>query len=100
MHVPGQQALTPRCQPHAAHSHFSALGAVLCSLCLPFQSGSIGPFISWPADSPDLPFLTIGSQQFLGDPNVLHTFTGSPLGQNFVKVSACPWCPDPRAACK
>lgn len=45
--------------------------------------GNVGPFLSWDADFNNL---VVDGQQFLGDPNVPHTFTGSPFGTNFVTV--------------
>jgi hypothetical protein len=39
--------------------------------------GQVGPFLKWDADKP---------AHYLGDPAVPHTVTGSPFGQNFVKI--------------
>jgi hypothetical protein len=39
--------------------------------------GQVGPFLKWDSDKP---------AHYLGDPTVPHTVTGSPFGQNFVKV--------------
>jgi hypothetical protein len=53
--------------------------------------GPIGPFIKWDVVNPG-ESLNVGGQQFLGDPNYPHTFTGSPfvdangLPQNYIKV--------------
>ena len=56
--------------------------------------GTMGPFIKWDAD-PQLGadgFLTVGSEKFLGDPNVPHTIVGSPFTdangnpQNYIKI--------------
>ncbi|MFL5271959.1 MAG: Ig-like domain-containing protein [Anaeromyxobacteraceae bacterium] len=52
-------------------------------------SGPIGPFIQWDVVRPG-ESLTVGAEQFLGDPNYLHTFTGSPFGTNYVRVDGPP----------
>jgi hypothetical protein len=39
--------------------------------------GQVGPFLKWDSDKP---------AHYLGDPAVPHTVTGSPFGQNFVKI--------------
>ena len=48
-------------------------------------NGQVGPFLQW-----DTGFITVGSEKFIGDPNVQHTFTGSPFGTNFVRVNGPP----------
>jgi Big-like domain-containing protein len=59
-------------------------------------SGRIGPFIQWDVLNPDpasptgFEQLSVGGQQFLGDPNYEHTYTGSPFGTNFVRVDGPP----------
>src|SRR4029077_6196949 len=40
----------------------------------------IGPWVVWDATTPAPP------AGFIGDPNVLHTVTGSPCGQNFFRI--------------
>lgn len=52
---------------------------------LPFllAQGSSGPFFTWDTE---IDTLVVAGTQFLGDPNVAHTFTGSPHGTNFLKV--------------
>jgi hypothetical protein len=45
-------------------------------------AGPIGPFIKWDTGLP----LTAGTEQFVGDPTVPHTFTGSPFGTNFLRI--------------
>jgi hypothetical protein len=45
-------------------------------------TGPIGPFIQWDTGLP----LTAGTEQFVGDPTVPHTFTGSPFGTNFLRI--------------
>lgn len=49
--------------------------------------GALGPFITWDADYP-----VVGSNgdTFVGDPNILHTFTGSPFGTNFLRIDGPP----------
>ena len=44
--------------------------------------GPVGPFIKWDSDLP----ITSGTEQFVGDPTVLHTFTGSPYNTNFLRI--------------
>jgi hypothetical protein len=48
-------------------------------------NGRIGPWIQW---TPDPTFVLTNSagEQFVADPNVAHTYTGSPFGTNFVRV--------------
>jgi hypothetical protein len=43
-------------------------------------TGSIGPFLVWDETLPAAP------AGYIGDPNVLHTVTGSPFNQNFFKI--------------
>lgn len=47
--------------------------------------GRIGPFLQWDALNPG-ETLTVGAEQYLGDPNYAHTITGSPFGTNLVGV--------------
>ena len=47
--------------------------------------GQVGPFLTW-----DTGMITVGTEKFIGDPNVAHTFTGSPYGTNFIRVSGPP----------
>ena len=44
--------------------------------------GPLGPFIKWDTDLP----LVSGAEEFVGDPTVSHTFTGSPFGTNFIRI--------------
>jgi len=46
--------------------------------------GVIGPFLRWTA--PDFPVLDQNGNAYIGDPNIPHTMTGSPLGTNFFRV--------------
>lgn len=48
--------------------------------------GRIGPFIQWDVVDAGIT-LNVGGNQFLGDPNLSHTFTGSPFGTNYVEVT-------------
>jgi hypothetical protein len=53
--------------------------------------GRIGPFIRWDALAPGESLtsvnpVTLAPEQFIGDPNLLHTVTGSPFGTNFLRV--------------
>ena len=49
-------------------------------------NGGIGPFLRWDTGYP----IVIGNERFIGDPNVAHTVTGSPTGNNFVRVDGPP----------
>lgn len=51
--------------------------------------GRIGPFLQWDVINPG-ESLTIGAEQFIGDANYAHTFTGSPFGTNFIRVDGPP----------
>ena len=51
--------------------------------------GRVGPFIQWDVLNPG-ESLTVGAEQFLGDPNFAHTFTGSPFGTNYVRIDGPP----------
>ncbi|MEI6706252.1 MAG: Ig-like domain-containing protein [Methylococcales bacterium] len=45
-------------------------------------TGPIGPFIQWDTGLP----LISGTEEFVGDPTVLHTFKGSPFNTNFLRI--------------
>lgn len=45
--------------------------------------GALGPFLQWDTDQT---LLTVGAESFVGDPNVPHTFSGSPFGTNFLRI--------------
>ena len=45
-------------------------------------AGPIGPFIKWDYDQP----IVLGNEQFVGDPTIPHTFTGSPFGTNLIRI--------------
>jgi hypothetical protein len=47
--------------------------------------GNVGPFIQW-----DTGLITVGAEQFLGDPNIDHAYTGSPFGTNFIRIDGPP----------
>jgi hypothetical protein len=49
-------------------------------------NGGIGPFLRWDTGYP----IVIGNERFIGDPNVAHTVTGSPTGNNLVRVEGPP----------
>jgi hypothetical protein len=51
--------------------------------------GRVGPFIQWDVLNAG-ESLTVGAEQFLGDPNYPHTYTGSPFGTNYVRVDGPP----------
>ncbi len=44
--------------------------------------GPVGPFIKWDTDLP----LIVGAEEFVGDPTIPHTFTGSPFGTNKIRI--------------
>lgn len=44
--------------------------------------GQIGPFLIWDSGAP----IVVNGEQFVGDPNVDHTVTGSPFGTNILRV--------------
>lgn len=52
-------------------------------------AGAVGPFLRWDSIPAGMT-LTIatanGLEEYLGDPNLLHTVTGSPFGTNFLRV--------------
>jgi hypothetical protein len=50
------------------------------------MTGPIGPFIKWDTGLP----LISGTEEFVGDPTVPHTFTGSPFGTNFLRIQGPP----------
>lgn len=50
-------------------------------------NGPIGPFLRWDTDYP-VTFPEFPGMQFVGDPAVDHTVTGSPFGTNFFRVLA------------
>ena len=52
-------------------------------------SGRVGPFLQWDVLNPG-ESLTVGTEQFIGDPNFEHTYTGSPFGTNYVRVDGPP----------
>jgi hypothetical protein len=57
-------------------------------------AGRIGPFMQWdfvdPGFTLDITSPTGLTESFVGDPNIGHTFTGSPFGTNFVRVDGPP----------
>jgi len=46
-------------------------------------NGGIGPFLRWDSG---LPILDAQGREYIGDPNILHTVTGSPTGQNLFRI--------------
>ena len=50
--------------------------------------GPVGPFIQWDTDQATL--VSAAGEQFVGDPTVAHTFTGSPFGTNFLTIQGPP----------
>ena len=45
--------------------------------------GQIGPFVMWDSD---LPILDAQGREYLGNPTIEHTITGSPFGTNFFRI--------------
>lgn len=50
--------------------------------------GPVGPFIQWDTDQATL--VSAAGEQFVGNPVVPHTFTGSPFGTNFLEIQGPP----------
>jgi len=46
-------------------------------------NGAIGPFLTWDSD---LPVLDLQGREYIGNPNILHTITGSPFGTNVFRI--------------
>jgi len=46
-------------------------------------NSGIGPFLRWDSG---LPIVDVAGNQYLGDPNIEHTVTGSPIGANFFRI--------------
>jgi PKD repeat protein len=46
-------------------------------------NSGIGPFLRWDSG---LPIVDVAGNQFIGDPNIEHTVTGSPTGTNFFRI--------------
>ena len=44
--------------------------------------GGAGPFLSWDSGIP----INVNGELFIGDPNIEHTITGSPLGTNYFRI--------------
>ncbi len=57
-------------------------------------AGRVGPYLQWdflqPGESLSVVNAAGQTESFLGDPNYLHTFTGSPFGTNYVRVDGPP----------
>lgn len=48
--------------------------------------GRVGPFLQWDFLNAGESLTNSAGEQFLGDANYAHTFTGSPFGTNFIRV--------------
>ena len=59
-------------------------------------SAPMGPFLQWDVVNPGETLTAVNAagvtEQFLGDPNYEHTFTGSPFGNNYIRVEAPAGC--------
>jgi PKD repeat protein len=49
----------------------------------PANLGNVGPFLTWDTG---LPILDAAGNEYVGDPNIEHTITGSPSGTNFFRI--------------
>jgi Big-like domain-containing protein len=49
-------------------------------------AGRVGPWIQWDFVDPGVTLTNAAGEQFLADPNVSHTYAGSPFGTNFIRV--------------
>ncbi len=49
----------------------------------PAAINNVGPFLSWDAD---LPILDLAGNEYVGNPGLDHTITGSPTGTNFFRI--------------
>lgn len=49
----------------------------------PAAIGNVGPFLSWDTD---LPILDLAGNEYVGNPGIDHTITGSPTGTNFFRI--------------
>jgi hypothetical protein len=56
--------------------------------------GTVGPFLQWdqllPGESLTVTNAAGQQEQFIGDANYAHTFTGSPFGTNYVRIDGPP----------
>ncbi len=46
-------------------------------------AGAIGPFLTWDTD---LPVLDVNGAEYIGNPTIPHTITGSPFGTNLFRI--------------
>jgi PKD repeat protein len=46
-------------------------------------NGALGPFLMWDSD---LPILDAAGREYIGNPSIDHTVTGSPFGTNFFRI--------------
>ena len=57
-------------------------------------NGRLGPFTQWDFVDPGLTLSVVNAagvtEQFVADPNLVHTFAGSPFGTNFLRVDGPP----------
>ncbi|MFL5273728.1 MAG: hypothetical protein ACJ79E_16850, partial [Anaeromyxobacteraceae bacterium] len=53
-------------------------------------NGRIGPWLQWDFVDPGLTLTNSAGEQFVGDANYAHTFTGSPFGTNYIQVDGPP----------
>ena len=89
-HPFGQETFT-NVQASNTAGLFGANSAVFFTVDVPFGAlgyegalgGAIGPFIKWDSE---LATLVNGTERFVGDPLIPHTFTGSPTGTNYLRI--------------
>lgn len=53
-------------------------------------AGRIGPWAQWDVVNPGESLTNSAGEQFVGDANFAHTFTGSPFGTNYIRVDGPP----------
>ncbi len=49
-------------------------------------AGRVGPWIQWDVVNLGESLTNSAGEQFVGDPNFAHTFTGSPFGTNYIRI--------------
>jgi len=53
-------------------------------------AGRVGPFAQWDVLNVGESLTNSAGEQFVGDPNFAHTYTGSPFGTNYVRIDGPP----------
>lgn len=81
-HPYGELDLVPTRVGRRSINHTEDLGLVAGNFDLAL-GGNIFPFLKWDSG---LPLFDAQGNQFVGDPNLPHTVTGSPTGHNFFRI--------------